>query len=265
MPSEAAGGRVQADEPLAGCLLPIAWPAPPTVRALMTTRGGAPAAAPLDGGFNLGLHVGDDAERVQRRRAQVTAALGATPHWLHQVHGAAVVDIHDPGSAAQPADAAFSTRPGRACVVLVADCLPVLLADRHGRVVAAAHAGWRGLAAGVIERTVEAMCSASSAAPADLLAWLGPSIGPRRFEVGDDVRDAFSADEAPHFRAHRRADGSSAWLGDLPALARARLAGAGVRQVDGGTWCTVEQASDFFSFRRERVTGRMAAAIALVG
>ncbi|HSW07014.1 peptidoglycan editing factor PgeF, partial [Aquabacterium sp.] len=165
------------------------------------------------------------------------------------------------------ADASVSTTPGLACTVLVADCLPVLLCSRDGRAVGAAHAGWRGLAAGVIENTVRALCQATGCAPADLLAWLGPCIGPRQFEVGADVLQAFGArvesPDAGRFVPRARADGQMRWLANLPQLARDRMAAAGVPAVSGGTWCTVEDASRFFSFRRDRITGRLAAAIAL--
>jgi YfiH family protein len=256
MPSERLDQ--EAGPPLSG--LTIDWPAPPGVRAFMSTRQGGESAAPFDS-FNLGAHVGDHPLAVQRNRQRFSAALGATPVWLRQVHGAQVIDACDAAAADQAADAAFSTTAGVACAVLVADCMPVLFALRNGGAVAAAHAGWRGLAAGVLENTVAALCGAARAAPQDVMAWMGPCIGPQNFEVGDEVRAAFGGRDAPCFVAHRRADGTAAWLADLPALARARLQRAGVAQVYGGHWCTVEQRSDFFSFRRDRITGRMAAAI----
>jgi YfiH family protein len=151
-----------------------------------------------------------------------------------------------------------------ACVVQVADCLPVLMAAANGRAVGAAHAGWRGLAAGVLERTAEAVARAAGCEPSALACWLGPCIGPRQFEVGADVLQAFGADRR-FFTPRPRPDGQSRWLADLPGLARQRLLALGLHQVAGGHWCTVETPSDFFSFRRDGVTGRMAAAVWLRG
>jgi polyphenol oxidase len=161
------------------------------------------------------------------------------------------------------ADASFTDQPGVGCVVMVADCLPVLFAARNGQAVGAAHAGWRGLAAGVLENTLAAVARAAACEAAEVVTWLGPCIGPRQFEVGDEVREAFGPSGEVHFRASRRLDGSAAWLADLPALARQRLAARGVTSISGGAWCTVEGASRFFSYRRLRVSGRMAAAVAL--
>jgi YfiH family protein len=185
------------------------------------------------------------------------------------VHGRRVVRVGaaDASLRAAPleADASFTTEPGIAFTVQAADCLPVLLAAPGGRAVAAAHAGWRGLAAGVVEAAVLALCDGAGCAAAELQAWLGACIGPRHFEVGADVRDAFAAGplpvDAPAFEALH----AGKWLADLPALARARLAAAGVLKVEGGSWCTVADASRFFSFRRDGVTGRMVAAIWIRG
>jgi hypothetical protein len=242
------------------------WPLPPGVRAAMSLREGGVSAAPWRS-LNLGGAVGDDAAAVAENRARFTAALGARPVWLRQVHGARVLrlDAASPGQALPPADAAWTDAPGVACTVLVADCLPVLMALRDGRAVAAAHAGWRGLVAGVLEATVEALCAGTGARPQDVLAWLGPCIGPRRFEVGEDVLGAFgqtpAAADAERFCSRPRADGSPRWLAHLPRLARDRLAGAGVHDVSRADACTVEDASRFFSFRRDGVTGRCAAAV----
>jgi hypothetical protein len=192
------------------------------------------------------------------------------------VHGADVLrlsaDHLQPGAALVRADASICTEPGLACTVLVADCLPVLLCSRDGRAVGAAHAGWRGLAGGVLDHTVAALCEAAGCAPADLLAWLGPCIGPQAFEVGADVLQAFGADpqglsaaDAALFRFSPRPDGSARWRADLAGLARRRLAALGVGHTAGGGWCTVTEASRFFSYRRSPVTGRMAAGIALAG
>ena len=251
------------------------WPAPANVTAVMSTRAGGVSAPPFDS-LNLrpaalpGEAV-DDAAAVAENQRRFAAALGAEPVWLQQVHGAHVVRLTHadlrPGRPFHQADASISTEAGVGCVVQVADCLPVLLCDRDGRVVGAAHAGWRGLAAGVLERSVAAMCDAVGTGPGQLMAWLGPCIGPRQFEVGADVLAAFGSDPAApdpaRFVARPRPDGSPRWLANLPQLARDRLRAAGVGAVNGGTWCTVEDGSRFFSFRRDRITGRLAAGIAL--
>jgi polyphenol oxidase len=244
------------------------WPAPPNVVALMSTRQGGVSAPPFDS-LNLrpaGLRgdAVDDPDAIAENQRRFADALGATPVWLEQVHGTAVVRLVAGMSGHPRADAAVSTEPGLACAVLVADCLPVLLCDRGGRGVAAAHAGWRGLAGGVLEATVAALCDATDADPADLLAWRGPCIGPRQFEVGEDVLQAFGGPSS-RFVPRPRPGGDMRWLADLPGLAADRLQRAGVGAVSGGRFCTVEDASRFFSFRRDRVTGRLAAAIALRG
>lgn len=246
----------------------VEWAAPAKVGALMSTRAGGVSRPPFDS-LNLrppGLRgdAVDDPAAVLENQRRFAAAMGATPVWLDQVHGADVVRLDAVPEGHPRADASITTTPGLACCVLVADCLPVLFCDRAGRAVGAAHAGWRGLAGGVLEHTVEALGRAADVAPGDLLAWLGPCIGPRQFEVGADVRAAFAGDEA-HFVPRTRADGTPGWLADLPALARARLVRAGVTRVAGGAWCTVEDASRFFSFRRDRLTGRLAAAVWLRG
>lgn len=239
----------------------MVWDAPAAVGALMSTRGGGVSAAPFDT-LNLGTAVGDDPAAVAENRHRFAAALGAEPVWLRQVHGTRVVRL---GHAVDlVADAAWTDEPGRACVVQVADCLPVLLARRDGRAVGAAHAGWRGLAGGVVEATVDAICEGSGCTPADLVAWLGPCIGPREFEVGADVLAAFP-DSATHFVSRPRPDGSPRWRADLPALAHERLRAAGIEAVAGGRWCTVEDRSRFFSYRCDGVTGRLAAAVWLRG
>ena len=268
MPAEAAA---------AAALLPDAirpaWGAPAQVTALMSTRQGGVSQAPFDS-LNLrppGLPGGDpdDPAAVLQNQRRFAAALGARPVWLNQVHGAVVLRLHA-GMAADAlpqADASVCTEPGIACAVLVADCLPVLLCTDDGSGVAAAHAGWRGLAGGVLDNTVAALCQATGLASERLLAWLGPCIGPTAFEVGEDVLRAFGADPArpdPEcFIARQRSDGSPAWLVNLPALARQHLLALGVTQVSGGGWCTVGDASRFFSYRRDRRCGRLAGAIAL--
>ncbi|MEY3251313.1 MAG: hypothetical protein RL227_286 [Pseudomonadota bacterium] len=232
----------------------------------MSTRAGGVSQVPWQT-LNLGVAVGDDPEAVATNRRRFAAGLGARPVWLRQVHGVAVLrlDASTPDHPNEAADAAWTTEPGIACTVQVADCLPVLLATRDGSAVAAAHAGWRGLAGGVLEATVAAMQHGAGVAPDDLLAWLGPCIGPTAFEVGADVlqgfgRAAASADH-PAFRWAPRADGSPRWRADLTLLARERLRQAGVSAVVVQGACTVSEASGFFSFRRDGVTGRMAAAV----
>ena len=247
------------------------WPAPPGVQAAMSTRDGGVSTAPWQS-LNLGVAVGDSASAVAENRARFAAALGARPHWLRQVHGACVRRLGAAHLARpeDPADAAWTDEPGVACTVQVADCLPVLFAARDGRAVAAAHAGWRGLAAGVLEATLQALHQGAGVAPADVVAWLGPCIGPRQFEVGADVLSAFAKPvDASCFVPRNRADGSVRWLADLQQLAERRLMRAGVGSVSVLPLCTVEDGSRFFSFRRSAVTGptgptgRMAAAIFL--
>ena len=256
----------------AGWLVPD-WPAPPGVLALCTTRLGGVSAPPLDS-FNLGCRVGDVPEAVAANRQRLRAAVGAEPVFMRQVHGVEVQDLDAwvPGQDEPQADACATSVPGRACTIQAADCMPVLLADAGGRVVGGAHAGWRGLAGGVLEALVAHLRGRlpQGGADAGLLAWLGPCIGPRAFEVGGEVREAFAAHDpaaAACFTANPQAAGK--WLADLQALARQRLAAAGVAAVygnDGGDgWCTVTQESLFFSHRRDAVrlgtTGRMAACI----
>jgi YfiH family protein len=230
------------------------WPVPPRVKALVTTRNGGLSAGPY-ASLNLGLRVNDDPETVERNRTLLRGHLPAEPRWLRQVHGNRVVDA---ARVQQPveADAATSRTPDTVCAIMVADCMPVLLADRTGTVVGAAHAGWRGLAAGIIENTVQSM----AVAPSTLVAWLGPAIGPAAFEVGADVRDAFVGQDpgaASAFADHK----PGKWLADLFALARRRLHVTGVTDVHGGGLCTVSDPRRFYSYRRDGTTGRMAALI----
>lgn len=230
------------------------WPASRNVGALMTTRSGGVSTGSY-AGLNLGAHCGDDARHVAANRALLRMHLPNDPFWLRQVHGRAVVDVASAGIEPE-ADAAVASSPDLVCAVLAADCMPVLFCDRHGTRVAAAHAGWRGLARGVLEATVAAL----AVPPSDLLAWLGPAIGPRHFEVGDDVRDAFVSDEHAAAAAFA-ALGHGKWLADLEVLARRRLTACGVQAVFGGGMCTVSAPQLFYSHRRDRVTGRMAALI----
>jgi YfiH family protein len=234
------------------CLVPD-WPVPAGVRAIMTTRRGGVSAGPY-ASFNLATHVGDDERAVAANRHRLRHAMGlpSEPAWLEQVHGTAVAVLGREHAA--PADAAVAFSRGQVCAVLVADCLPVFLAGSAGDRVGIAHAGWRGLAGGVIEATVAAL----DCEPGSLVAWLGPSIGPDAFEVGSEVREAFlgrDAQAAGAFRAGR----AGRYLADLPALARRRLAALGVRDVRGGGICTHADPGRFYSYRRDGVTGRMAA------
>ncbi|MCM2307802.1 MAG: peptidoglycan editing factor PgeF [Sulfuritalea sp.] len=230
------------------------WPAPPGVRALATTRRGGVSRAPWDS-FNLGDHVGDEPQAVAANRALLRRELPAEPVWLRQVHGTRCVDA----ATALPrieADASFTRQRGVVCAVLTADCLPVLLCDDQATVVAIAHAGWRGLAAGVIEATVGAM-----AAPAErLMAWLGPAIGPQAFEVGGEVREIFVADDPQAAGAFVATD-KGKWLCDIRRLARQRLDALGIRRIASANSCTLGDADNFFSYRRDGVTGRMASLI----
>lgn len=235
-------------------LLPT-WPAPAGVFSLMTTREGGVSSPPWDS-FNLGDHVGDDAAHVAENRARLRLQLPAEPAWLKQIHGATVVDAD---SDALTADASITRQAGCVCAVLTADCLPVLFCDRAGRVVAAAHAGWRGLAQGVLEATVAAMQVPSG----DVLAWMGAAIGPDAFEVGDDVRQAFikqHPEAAVAFVPHPSGVPGK-WLADIYKLARNRLNRVGVQAIYGGGRCTFNEAAHFYSYRREGITGRMASLI----
>lgn len=257
------------------------WPAPSRVRSLCSTRRGGASAAPWDS-LNLGDHVGDDPAAVAANRAAYAQALGgARPVFLRQVHGVDCVALDAATPDGTEADACVATGPGVACTIMVADCLPVLLCDDAGTRVAAAHAGWRGLAGGVLASALQGFD------PARTLAWLGPCIGPTAFEVGDEVRAAFLAQAAGNRGEGNKGDDEARdaaggvracfrpapsglpgkWLADLAALARLRLQALGlpagrIHGNDGSTaWCTVSDASRFFSHRRDRTSGRLAASI----
>lgn len=233
------------------------WPAPAAVRACVTTRVGGVSLAPYDG-LNLGDHVGDGVDAVIENRARLRAWLPAEPLWLSQVHGVAVADADRVDGELPPeADAAVARQPGNVCAVLTADCLPVLFCDEAGTVVAAAHAGWRGLLEGVLEATVTRM----AVPPKTLLAWMGPAIGPQAFEVGDEVRAAFVAEDpaaASGFKPGRQA---GKWMADLFLLARLRLERVGVTRIHGGGVCTHRASEQFYSYRRDGRTGRFASLI----
>jgi polyphenol oxidase len=234
-------------------LIRPAWPAPASVRCFMTTRAGGVSLPPFDS-LNLGAHVGDDPVAVAANRAVLRAHLPAEPLWLNQVHGVSVVEAGQ-DSAGCEGDAAMTRVTGEVCAVMTADCLPVLLCDRAGTVVAAAHAGWRGLAAGVLEATLARMGVTSS----EVLVWLGAAIGPAAFEVGAEVRAVFVAQHAQAATAF--VPHGERFMADIYALARMRLAAAGVTAVYGGGLCTYTDAARFFSYRREGRTGRMASVI----
>ncbi len=232
------------------------WPGPANVKSLTTTRVGGLSRGPY-ASFNLGNHVGDDPETVRHNRVRLreSLALPSEPVWLKQVHGVNVVDAASINAGAI-ADGAWTDRPGVVCAVLTADCLPVFLCDRRGTKVALLHAGWRGLIAGVIEAGLQTLAIPG----AELLVWLGPAIGPDSYEVGDDVRNAFLAQDAAAAVCFH-AQGTGRWRADLYALARRRLQAQGVNAIYGGNFCTLREREQFFSFRRDGATGRMASLI----
>lgn len=227
------------------------WPAPANVKALQTTRHGGVSVAPYDT-FNLGLHVGDDPVRVNRNRQLLEPLLPSEPVWLEQVHGTVVANA-DMADCRVQADACIARHSGSVCVVMTADCLPVLLCDEDGTVVGAAHAGWKGLAAGVIEATVKAM----EVAPHKLMAWLGPAIGVHAFEVGAEVREAFITHAAKAVEAFTPHSVEGKYHADIYLLAHQRLNALGITRIHGGNYCTYHQKDKFFSYRRDGVTGRM--------
>ncbi len=233
------------------------WPAPHCVKALITTRVGGFSQGRY-AGFNLGDHVGDEALAVRQNREFLCKYLPAEPKWLKQVHGTKAANA-DSLRAPVEADASVARKANTLCAILSADCLPLLLCDANGSVVAAAHCGWRGLAAGVIEKTVSAMRTA----PDTLLAYLGPAIGPKAYEVGADVCEAFLCGDAGAQQAFA-AHAPGKWLADLYLLARQRLNRLGVKKVHGGNFCTYTEVGRFFSHRRDGNTGRMASLIWLV-
>lgn len=236
------------------------WPAPAHVQAVFTTRQGGVSRAPYQA-MNLGDHVGDDPAAVAHNRQVLAQALGVMPQYLQQVHGTEVLAL--PWQGAACADAVMTHTPAQVCTIMVADCLPVLFTDHAGSFVAAAHAGWRGLAAGVLQQTVVSVLAEYSADATEIIAWLGPCIGPQAFEVGPEVQAAFVQQHAGNAR-HFKARGPK-FDADLAGLARDQLRAAGVTALYGNdssqAWCTVSQPSRFFSHRRDRISGRMAACI----
>ncbi len=236
-----------------GNLLIPDWPAPARVRSCITTRAGGVSLPPFDS-FNLGTHVGDEPHAVAENRQRLSAELGCKPAWLQQVHGIEVVEA-DPRCVAE-ADASWTATPGIASAVLTADCLPVLFCDLNATRVASAHAGWRGLAGGVLEATL-----ASLALPAEqIMVWLGPAIGAQAFEVGAEVREAFLSSHAQAAQAFLPSQNSGRFIADIYQLARIRLAACGVTAVYGGGGCTFTDPR-FFSYRRQPRTGRFASLI----
>ena len=232
------------------------WPAPSNVRALCTLRSGGQSAAPFDT-LNLATHVGDDPANVQRNRESLrrSVCLPAQPTWLNQVHGVTVVNAATT-EVTPTADGCVAHTPGRVCAILTADCLPVLFCDLAGRCVAAAHAGWRGLAQGILQQTLSEL----RRPPQQVLAWLGPAIGPASFEVGEEVREQFLARD-PGAAAAFVANHRERWQADLYTLARRDLARAGVTHIYGGGFDCCTDAARFFSYRRDGRTGRMASLI----
>ena len=231
------------------CIIPD-WPAPLNVKALQTTRAGGFSSAPYDS-FNLGDHVGDAPLAVERNRMLLNRLLPSEPVWLNQMHGTVVADA-DRASCLPQADACIARHRASVCVVMTADCLPILLCDTQGSVVAVAHAGWKGLAAGVIEATVKSM----DVAPENITAWLGPAISQDAFEVGDEVRAAFAAIQ-PQASSAFIPGKSGKWFADLYALARLRLNALGITRIYGGGSCTFRERDRYFSYRRDGATGRM--------
>jgi len=245
-------------------LIQADWPAPANIHAVVTTRSGGVSTSPWDS-LNLGTHVGDDPVHVAENRQRLLRALRntafcETPQWLNQVHGVCVTDAEPEakkrGYFVPDADAVMTTAAALPCVVMTADCLPVFFCDSKGRRVAVAHAGWRGLCDGVLEATVKKF-----PVPGDVLAWLGPAIGPEKFEVGAEVREAFLQRDDAVENAFMPSPNKGRWLADIYALARQRLMMSGVQSVHGGGFCTMTDSARFFSYRRDGRTGRMAAVI----
>lgn len=231
------------------------WPAPANVKTLISTRQGGASLPPYDS-FNLGMHVGDNPQHVKQNREMFYRELPSEPVWLNQTHSTTVIQADQIDSSPPDADASSTTQHGTVCVVMTADCLPVLLTDTKGTVVAAAHAGWRGLCNGILENVINQM----AVNPADMMAWLGPAIGPDAFEVGAEVRDAFIQQLPQATKAFQPIDNQK-YLADIYLLARQRLLAAGITRIHGGQHCTVLERDRFFSYRRDHQTGRMASCI----
>jgi YfiH family protein len=227
------------------------WPAPANVHAFTTTRNGGYSLGPWKS-LNLGMSCGDDILTVMKNRERLNHLLPTAPQWLRQEHGIRVVAHPGTINAELKADAIMSFKEGRVCAVLTADCLPVFFCDVHGKEVAVAHAGWRGLAAGILQNVVASM----NAKPDELIAWLGPAIGPSAYEVGDDMKTALSGDLSPCFYPH-----GDRWLFNLYDASRIALNQCGLSSIHGGDFCTFSNPDQFFSYRRDPKTGRMASLI----
>ena len=232
------------------------WPAPANVKAVVTTRDGGCSTGPYQG-LNLGDHVGDDPAAVMANRQSLADKfkLSKTPQWLSQIHGIRVVKAVGDGAVPE-ADACWSDEAGQPCVVMTADCLPVFFCDRQGEKVAVAHAGWRGLADGVLEQTLSLFTD-----PSEVIAWFGPAIGPDAFEVGGEVREQFCLALPESETAFKPSTNPGKWFADIYQLARLRLQRAGVTDISGGQFCTYSDSERFYSYRRDGVTGRMASII----
>jgi len=232
------------------------WPAPENIRAAVTTRKGGYSQSPFNS-FNLGDHVDDDPETVKKNRRLLNEILSLPnePAWLEQIHTTNVVNAEKVEGSAR-ADASYTAQKNAVCVVMTADCLPVFFCSEDGSEVAVAHAGWRGLAAGILEATVEKMNSPAQA----IMAWMGPAIGPDNFEVGEEVRDAFMQQNSETENAFQK-NKKGKWLADIYSLARVRLKQSGVQNISGGGFCTYQNAEQFFSYRRDGKTGRMGSLI----
>lgn len=234
------------------------WNTPLKVKAMITNRHGGFSQPPFDS-LNLGLHVGDDSSIVQKNREALKAVLPSEPIWLNQVHGTQVIDADDARSVIPNADASVTTTPGRVLAIMTADCLPLLLSSSDGTVIGAAHVGWRGLAAGVIEQTVALMRTKQghqNQTQSEILAYLGPAIGPHAFEVGSEVRNIFIEQNPANAVCFEKLQEKGKYLADIYGLACLRLNTLGIEQIEGGGECTLQNL-DYFSYRRDHKTGRM--------
>ncbi|MCP3849462.1 MAG: peptidoglycan editing factor PgeF [Gammaproteobacteria bacterium] len=238
------------------------WSAPNNIKSIQTTRQGGFSDSPFDT-FNLAEHVDDTIDNVRKNRKKLKTILPSEPKWLNQIHSHQVVDAAS-SKMRTDADGSFTTQTQIVSVVMTADCLPVLLCNRQGNGVAALHAGWRGLLNGILEQGVNKMIKATHCKPDDIMVWLGPAIGPKMFEVGDEVRQAFldkSAHQPKILNCFVPSANQNKWLADIYQLAHLRLLAVGVENFSGGTHCTYTEADQFYSYRRERRTGRMASLI----
>ncbi len=257
--------------PLSQTIIQADWDAPDNIRTLVTTRMGGYSLPPYKS-FNLAMHVGDDPQIVEQNRKRLEELLPSEPKWLNQIHSSRIINAAD--IEPQPdADGSITAQKNIVSVVMTADCLPALICNRQGSAVAAVHAGWRGLLAGILEQGAEQLLKLSTCQKDEVLVWLGPAIGPNHFEVGDDVRQAFLARAQGRGQSHyesiercfakhtKTSDGQNKYLADIYQLARVRLSAIGVDNVSGGHYCTYSEADKFYSYRRDGVTGRMASMV----